>query len=320
MAFGDLDLNLLLALDAVLQEMSVTKAAARLGLSQPALSGALAKLRRHFDDELIVRSGGENHLTPLGEVLRVRVRDVVSDVQRVLETNSAFDPATSDREFVVATTDYVEFRLLPTLNRLLADRAPHVRLRFVSESPGTVSLSRDELRAIDVLIAPVGVLAEVPHVNLFKDRWVLVVDKDNELVPDQPDLEQIRHLPWVLTHHRRTGMVRSAPFLRGLGVDPMPAIMTDDFFAVPFLVANSNRIALLQERLARWLAPVAGCRIHEVPADMPPHVEACWWHPLADGDAGHVWFRRLLVEAGSKVDLPAFRPRTDHLADPLETA
>jgi DNA-binding transcriptional LysR family regulator len=249
----------------------------------------------------------------------VRVRDVVSDVQRLLETNASFDPATSDREFLVATTDYVEFRLLPTLSRLLGERAPHVRLRFVSESPGALSLSRDELRAIDVLIAPAGMLSEVPHVNLFRDRWVLIADEHNQLLSGQPDLEQIRHLSWVLTHHRRTGMVRSAPFLRTLGVDPVPSVMTDDFFAVPFLVANSNRIALLQERLARWLAPVAGCRIYEVPAAMPPHVEACWWHPLAEGDAGHAWFRRLLVEAGSKVDLPAFRPETAHLEGVVET-
>ena len=319
MAIGDLDLNLLLALDAILQEMSVTRAAARLSLSQPALSGALAKLRRHFDDELMIRVGGENKLTPLGEVLRARVRDVVSDVQTLFETNATFDPASSDREFAIATTDYVAFRLLPTLSSLLATRAPNVRLRFVSPTPDPVPLSRDYLRTVDVLILPIGTLNElneIPHINLFRDRWVLIADEDNPAMAGPPDLEALKTLPWVLTHHRRTGVVRSVPWLRSIGVDPVAAVVVDNFMAVPFLVANSNRIALLPEKLARWLAPVAGCRIYDVPVELPPQVEACWWHPLAEIDSGHAWFRRLLVEAGTMIDLPPFRPRVDHLAQP----
>jgi DNA-binding transcriptional LysR family regulator len=310
-AFGDLDLNLLLALDALLQEQSVTKAAARLGLSQPSLSGSLARLRRHYDDELLVRVGGENQLTPLGQLLRLRTRDLVAEAQRLFETHASFDPATSDREFVISTSDYMVYRLMPAVSSLLRERAPHVRIRIVSVRDDEALPARDELRSRDFMIAPVNLLAETPHINLVKDRWVIIAAAGNTAISDSPTLDELALLPWVLTHHRHAQGAQSARPLRDLGIDPRAAVLSDSFLALPFLISQSDRIALIQEQIAKWLARVAGCRIIECPVKLPPHVEACWWHPLSESDLGHTWFRRLLVEAATMVDHPTIRPRTE---------
>jgi DNA-binding transcriptional LysR family regulator len=309
MPLGDLDLNLLVALDAILRERSVTKAAARLNLSQPAVSGALARLRRHFGDELIVRVGNESHLTDLGQFLRGRARDLVGDAERLFNLQVDFDPALSDREFTVATSDYVITRLMPALSTLLRAQAPGVRIRFVQADPGFVVDPLEHLRTIDVLIIPIGIIADVPHVNLLKDRWVLVISETNQRLSEGPTLEELADVPWVLTHHRRGGIASAAPHLRAAGIDPYGAFLTDSFLTLPFLVSQSDRVGLIPERLGRWLAPVAGCRVAPCPVQLPPDVEACFWHPLAEHDPGHTWFRRQLVEAAKLIDLPHLRPR-----------
>jgi DNA-binding transcriptional LysR family regulator len=309
MPFGDLDLNLLVALDAILRERSVTKAAVRLNLSQPAVSGALAKLRRHFGDELLVRVGNENQLTDLAQILRPRARDVVSDAERLFNLQVDFDPAHSDREFAVGASDYATIRLMPAVSALLRQHAPDVRLRIIQAGPEFATDPLAYLRTVDVLIVPVGLIADVPHVNLMKDRWVLVISETNTVLSEKPTLDELTRVPWVLTHHRRGTNATSVPHLRAAGVDPQGAVLTDSFLTLPFLVAQSDRIGLIPERLGRWLAPIAGCRIVECPVELPPDVEGCWWHPLAEHDPGHTWFRRLLVEAAKNVDLPHLRPR-----------
>src|SRR3712207_5271392 len=125
-----LDLNLLVSLDALLQERSVTRAAAQMGLSQPALSASLARLRRHFGDELLTRVGNESRLTPLAVQLRDLVRIALSGVERVFAAQTEFDPASSTREFSVLVSDYVVAVLGDTIAALLAEEAPHTRLRL----------------------------------------------------------------------------------------------------------------------------------------------------------------------------------------------
>jgi DNA-binding transcriptional LysR family regulator len=127
---ANLDLNLLVALDALLQERSVTRAAAVMGVSQPALSSSLAKLRRHFGDELLTRVGNSYQLSPLGIQLSEQTSGVLAGVVRVFSSQPDFDPSRSDREFVVECSDYVAIVLGPTLMELLAERAPQVRLNL----------------------------------------------------------------------------------------------------------------------------------------------------------------------------------------------
>src|SRR3954465_7127486 len=179
---ASLDLNLLVSLHALLQERSVTRAAAQMGLSQPALSASLARLRRHFGDELLTRVGNEYRLTPLAVQLRELVRIALSGVERVFTAQPEFDPASSTREFTVLVSDYVVVVLGDTLAALLAEEAPHTRLRLTPHSPAIVERAEQELLGADVLLLPHGFVSDLSHQDLYRDEWVCVVSGDNPVV------------------------------------------------------------------------------------------------------------------------------------------
>ena len=172
------DLNLMVSLDALLQERSVTRAAQRLGLSQPTLSAALGKLRRHFDDELLTRVGNGYELTPLGERLVEQTADALSWTDRVFQTRPSFDPERSEHEFTIVVTDCH----LPVFGRVLADllteHAPGVRLKFQHSTTQLVHGSTEQLRHVDAIALPQGALASMPSLQLYRDRWVCIVAAD----------------------------------------------------------------------------------------------------------------------------------------------
>src|SRR3954453_18523733 len=162
---ASLDLNLLVSLDALLQDRRVTRAAARMGLSQPALSASLARLRRHFDDELLTRVGNEYRLTPLAVQLRELVRMAFSGVERVFDAQPDFDPASSTREFTVLVSDYVVVVLGDRLAAVLGEEAPHTRLRLTPHSPAMVERAEQELLGADVLLLPHGFVSDLSHAD-----------------------------------------------------------------------------------------------------------------------------------------------------------
>src|SRR5918997_1900280 len=149
---ASLDLNLLVSLDALLEQRSVTRAAARMGLSQPALSASLARLRRHFGDELLTRVGNEYRLTPLAVQLRELVRVALTGVERVFTAQPGFDPASSTREFSLLVSEYVVVDLGDTIAELLAEEAPHTRLRLTPHSPAMVDTAHQVLLSSDLLL------------------------------------------------------------------------------------------------------------------------------------------------------------------------
>ena len=300
----NLDLNLLVTLDALLEEQNVTRAAGRLGLSQPAVSSALRRLRRHFDDELLARDGNRYQLTPLAEQLREPAAAALAGVQRVFGASPSFDPATDTREFTIIVSDYAATVLGDHLAAVAARRAPGVRLRLKAQSHFDVNHAPDSLRSVDGMVLPHGFLSEVPSTDLYSDDWVLVVSKDNQTVGDDLTLEELARLPWVMAHHEPTAFTAFTPAARQLnmiGVEPVVQIVVESFLPVPFLVAGTPRVALLQRQLATRLADAAGVRVLACPWDVVPLVEAFWWHPSHRPDPGHAWLRETLLEAGGIV-------------------
>src|SRR5919202_4526588 len=145
----NLDLNLLIALDALLDQRGVTRAAQQLGLSQPALSASLARLRRHFGDELLSRTGNEYRLTPLAAQLKPRVRVALDGVERVFTAQPEFDPAESTREFSVLLSDYACAVVGNELAQLLSEEAPSARLRLAHNTPDAVDQAQQTLLSTD---------------------------------------------------------------------------------------------------------------------------------------------------------------------------
>jgi DNA-binding transcriptional LysR family regulator len=297
----NLDLNLLLSLDALLKARNVTRAADRLGLSQPAVSAALSRLRRHFNDELLQRVGNRYVLTPLAEQLVARTDTALTGVQRVFDASPDFDPGTAQREFTLMVSDYAATVLGDELATTVAHEAPGVRLRLLQHSTYAVDHARETLRTVDGLLLPHGFLTDIPSVDLYQDRWVCIVAEDNDLVGDKLTIQDLSSLPWVLTYHQPTAFTLAAQQMRVIGVEPDVHVVVESFLAVPFLVAGTRRVALLQERLARRLASAARVRVLECPWDVVPLIEALWWHPSLRNDPGHTWLRGALRRAGASV-------------------
>lgn len=297
-----LDLNLLLSLDALLQERNVTRAAARLGLSQPAVSAALGRLRRHFGDELLHRVGNRYELTPLASQLAERAGAALAGVERVFAAVPDFDPATSEREFTLVMSDYATAVLGQAVSAVLAERAPGVRLRLEQPTVAAVDHAAETLRTVDGMVLPHGYLSDLPCVDLYEDAWVCIVAAGNPAVGERLTMEDLERLPWVFVYHRPTAYTPADRQLAWLGTEPLVRIVVDSFSAVPPMVADSDRIALLQARLARRLAKAFDIRVLPCPFDVAPLVEAMWWHPMYHHDAAHRWLRGLLCEAAATLE------------------
>lgn len=297
----NLDLNLLPTLDALLRERNVTRTAEQLGLSQPAVSAALRRLRRHFGDELLNRTGNRYELTPLAQQLRSRTEAALDGVHRVFDASPAFDPATSERQFTLMISDYAMAVLGERLASRLATEAPGVRLRMTQTVTTVVDQPMEALRSIDGLLLPHGFLSDIPVTDLYEDTWVCVVAADNDRVGDALTMEEVATLPWVVMWDLPTAFAPAARQLSMMGVEPRVEMTVDSFLAVPFLLAGTDRIAVLQRRLVERLAATARVRMLPCPWDVVPLKEAMWWHPSFRPDPGHQWLRSTLRSVGAEL-------------------
>ncbi|MGV9360176.1 LysR family transcriptional regulator [Amycolatopsis sp. NPDC003731] len=301
MNLASLDLNLLVTLDALLEHRSVSRAAQQVGLSQPAVSAQLARLRRHFGDDLLARHGNQYRLTPLAVQLRGRVQTAVNGVERVFAAEPDFDPATTAREFSLAMTDYGVAVLGSPLAAALAQEAPGARVRFVANTPAVVDNARQVLTGIDLLVLPHGFLEGLPHQDLHRDDWVCLVDAGHPAVAGGLTVEQLRTMPWVVTYHSPTASTPVVRQMRMLGIEPHVRVVTENFLTVPGLVAGTGRVALLQRRLAERIPADANVRAVACPFEAGPLVEAAWWHPMYEHDPEHQYLRELLTRIAASV-------------------
>jgi DNA-binding transcriptional LysR family regulator len=299
-ALRNLNLNLLLHLDALLAHRSVSQAARHLGLSQPTVSAALHRLRRQFGDQLLVRGGAQAELTPLGLQLQPLTAAALASVERVFTSTAVFDPAASNREFTLCSIDHWAASVGAALAARVARAAPAVRLRFVRPNGELLGGITDALRTVDGVIAPHGVLHGVGHTDLYSDDWVCLVDAGNRRVGELLDPAELSTLPWAVAVNESTADagLRSEPLgmrqLRQAGVEPRITATVESYLAVPWFVAGTERIAIAHRRFAEQIAGVMGLRALDCPIPLRPMKVALWWHPQFEGDAGHRWLRETL--------------------------
>jgi len=302
--FAGLDLNLLVYLEAVLEERNVTRAGERLRVSQPAVSQALSRLRKHFDDPLLVRTGRVSELTPLARSLYDDVTMTCRLAARVFAAQAAFDPATADREFTVLAADQALAVLGPAVSRAWAGAGPGVRIQFRQIMVDAVAQLDDVLRGVDGFIAPHSIMGGYPCLDLYEDEWVTVASPGNTMVGDRPELSltDLAALRWVVSYHNPPRdialIVRE---LNARAIDPVVDGVLDSFQSIPFFVAGTDRIACLPRRLAQEVAPLADLMIRPLPFGTPPLAEALWWHPTRDLDPGHRWLRAVLRQASASL-------------------
>ncbi|PSL51935.1 DNA-binding transcriptional LysR family regulator [Saccharothrix carnea] len=298
MNLSSLDLNLVVALRALLEERNVTRAGQRIGVTQPAMSATLARLRRHFDDPLLSRTGSQYELTPLGAVLRDRAATACDVLERVFSSQADFDPRTDTREFTLISSDYGAAVFGVALARELHEVAPGVRLTFRQTSPSLLENPGALLSTVDGLLLPHGVLDGFPAVELFTDRWVCLVADDHPEVGDELTLDDLARLPWAV--YQRTYDAPVTRQLSMLGISPEVDVSVPSFHLLPPLVAGTRRVALAQQRLVERF-PAPGVRTLPCPFPAVPLQEALWWHPVHTQDAGHLWLREAAERVGRRM-------------------
>jgi LysR family transcriptional regulator, nod-box dependent transcriptional activator len=303
---GHFNYDLLPALGALLTERSVTKAAEQLCISQPAMSGALQRLRDHFDDPLLVRVGREMELTPRAQALTGPVRELLLRTRLLLETGPEFDPANSQRRFVIALSDYAATNLLPAVSARLMREAPGVTLA----AEPLLSPVYEHLDAGDLDLV---VTAEDPRLDhnattshflrqtLFTDRFVCVVAVENSRVGEVLSLAEYKALPHAVVRFGRGMNTIEADALQRLGMHVRVAMTTSSFTNLLFLIPGTDLICVVQERLARRFQPILPIRVLDPPLAIPDLMETLVWHPRADSDPGHAWLRELIRDEAGRI-------------------
>ncbi|MBE7189300.1 MAG: LysR family transcriptional regulator [Jatrophihabitans endophyticus] len=277
-------------------ERSVTKAAQRLRVGQSAMSATLGRLRRLFDDPLLVRQGQHMVTTPRAQSLVAPIREALSIIERSLAYRSAFDPATDHRTFSVVASDYVALVLLRPLLGRLSSQAPnvHVHVRPVGADV------EDELRRglTDLLILPQEFLGQAPGLSsssLFTDHYVCAVSRDNPHVGDTLTVEQFSAQPYLAY---RAGPFRSLAeqYLDAAGIERNLEVTAESFVLAPYLLHGTTLLALIHERLARAVQDHLDLRVLEPPFELSPVTERMWWTGRTDKDPAHAWLRACVLD------------------------
>ena len=290
-----LDLNLLVALDALLAERSVSRAGERLHLSQSATSGALARLREVFHDPLLVPVGRKMVLTPVAESLIEPVRTFLLQAEAILNNNPVFDPATSKRKFRLLVSDYVETVLmaeaLPRIERL----APGIRFEFVSNVEGGFgALERGE---IDLSIAPsIRLPSGYASEPLFEDEFTCVVWAGNLRVKSAITLDEYLSLGHIVVRFGKHQELTTFDewFMERFGYERRVEVVTTAFNLVPQLLVGTSRIATLHRRLAGFYQRYLPLKLLKPPFEIGVLQEAMQLHKSRDRDPGTIWLRSLL--------------------------
>jgi DNA-binding transcriptional LysR family regulator len=296
------DLNLLVALDALLVERNVTRAAARMSVGQSAMSASLARLRRIFDDAILVREGRGLVMTPFAESIVEPLREALAQVERVVNGRPTFDPATERRTFSIIATDYISLVFLHPLLARLAREAPQVELRFFPVAADAADrLQRNE---VDLLIHPLEILTDpgrFEHEVLIRDRHVVLADRANDRVRDvftKTDLRSHPYLATTIADRPSYGEIQ----LERLGFETNRVIVASSVLA-PWLIRGTQMVTVIHEHLAQYADAQVGMRLLDPPVPLEPVTEAMLWLPRHTHDPAHLWLRETLIDVIQTFDI-----------------
>ncbi|WUD70788.1 LysR family transcriptional regulator [Streptomyces sp. NBC_00510] len=302
MNLRNVDLNLLVALDALLSERNVSRAGRRLGLSQPATSSSLARLRKLFGDPLLVRQGRELALTAEAERLVRPVREILDLVERTIAQRSEFDPATDVRSFSISASDYATLVLLSPFVQAVAAEAPGVTIHVLPRSRDARQLLDSDVA--DLIIEPKELMGDTgfPSYPLFGDQWLCAVDAANPAGSAQritiDEYLRLPHLVYSIGPDRQLNLADQ--HLARLGTPRRIEFTVESFLLVPFLIRGTSLASLVLERAARQLAAATtDIRFLPPPVALPDIHERMYWHPRHTTNPAHLWLRERLLASAS---------------------
>ena len=293
MRFNKLDMNLLAALDVLLKTRSVTRASEEMFITQSAMSNALGRLRIFFDDPLLVQVGRGMELSPLAETLREPVREIMMRVESATRIRPLFDPLTDARTFNIVLSDYSLAVLGVDLARAVAEQAPNIRLNLRPQhADPSKLLDRGEA---DMLIVPDYLGPnDQDHEIIFEDDLVVLVDGEGPYAEGEMTAERFAAAPQVLMEPLSGQKSYSEVAMRNAGIVPRTVMWSYLFSAIPDLIRGTDRVALIQRRLARIAIARGGLRTHLAPFAIAPLKQSMRWHKHRTRDPGLIWLRGIV--------------------------
>jgi DNA-binding transcriptional LysR family regulator len=294
MRFQQLDLNLLVALDVLLEELNITRAAERLHMTQSATSGVLGRLRAYFNDELLVQVGRKMQPTPYAKQLELPVREVLLKVKSSITAKPSFDLATAKRHFRVITSDYLISVLFTEVIQEAHKQAPHVTFEMISPGDNYIELvNRGE---VDLMICPEQYIVEGhPTEKVFEEEHVCVIWEGNTEIGEKLTLEHYLEAGHVATGFgRNRRMSIEEWFMNQYGCTRRIEVITNNFTTLPMLVIGTRRIATMHQRLAQQYAALLPLRILPPPVKLPTITQCMFWHRSMDGDSMLRWLREII--------------------------
>ena len=292
------DLNLLKAFDALMNERAVTRAAGRIGLSQPAMSHALSRLRGLFSDDLFVRTATNMEPTARAREIAPLVATAIEHIEAALSLGAGFEPARSAAVFTAGMAEYAEIALVGKLAQAFAREAPSATLRLLPAS-GHEAIEQLERGATDVAVAHLPHLpAHVEAVVLLRDPFVVVARKDHPIAEQNLSLEAYAAQQHVLVSPRGATSGALDGILVDFGLKRRIALLVATYLAVPAALAGSDLVAAVPRRTARQIAATAEIAIMPLPIDFAMTVSMAW-HRRAASDPAQAWFRAMLTDAAA---------------------
>jgi DNA-binding transcriptional LysR family regulator len=301
----DVDANLLLSLHALLEERNLTRAGERMTMSQPAMSGALARLRRHFDDELLVRVGRGFELTPLAAELRQVVAEAVEAAEALLGNQRAFDPGNSTKQFDVSMSEYAMTVLAEPLARHLREQAPGCTISFDAVPPSREQFDTQLMRR-DLIVVPLGFGLPGRRQPIFTDELVCLVARTNShLRNGSLTTNALRTMPHAVAEFLPAGATQRPLEIeaaeKGIA-DRIVLVQVTSLLTLPYAVAGTDMCAFVPGRLARRCLDPLDLVIAQTPLDAVRITEAAHWHPRRSEDPAGAWLRRLLHDVALDVE------------------
>lgn len=294
-----IDLNLLVVLEALLQEANVTRAGERVGLSQPAVSNTLQRLRYLFDDQLLERDGRHMRLTARAHSLKAPLADVLDDLRQLLLIPSTFDPLTANVDLRIFASDYATAVLLPELRRCLTESAPNIRVDFTSADRAKVGELLQHGQ-IDFAIGMFENMGEiVRRTTLFEDRIVLVARRGHPVLDGDLTLDRMTQYPRLgVSFNGRAYSPTERAIVRAGGKVRCEVLIQDALIG-PATLPDTDLVMLTSERLtnslSRWL-PIAW---REPPFLVDTVRVELLWLEYAEQNPAIVWFRDLLLSVAA---------------------
>ncbi|WEX91491.1 LysR family transcriptional regulator (plasmid) [Sinorhizobium garamanticum] len=301
MRFKGLDLNLLVALDALMTERKLTAAARSINLSQPAMSAAIARLRTYFGDDLFTMQGRELIPTPRAEALAPAVRDALLHIQFSIISLETFNPAHSERRFRLVLSDFMILVFFEKVVQRVAREAPAVTFELVAldDEPDELLRRGD----VDFLILPELFMSGAhPRAKLFDETLVCVGCATNKQLSGQLSVETYMSMGHVSANFGRTVKPNIEEWLLGEhGIMRRIELVVPGFTLIPPLLLHTDRIASVPSRLVNYFAKTTPLRTVELPVPVPPFTEAIQWPAVYNSDPASIWMRELLVEEGARM-------------------